>query len=130
MAKIVLVWNEHPTEVVAGYHCRAVAKLLRGMGHEVIVEKIPAKETNYGIITHDHEKPKSAFEKLAQLKISIEVAREAAEKHDAFAFNFHASPPDVQGNSMQLSPDDFKIGESRPTESRENKYLGPEGPSF
>ena len=29
MAKVVLVWNEHPTEVVAGFHCRKVAEILK-----------------------------------------------------------------------------------------------------
>ncbi len=49
MAKVVLIWNEHPTEVVAGFHAREVAEILRRppYNHEVIVEKIPTRETNY-----------------------------------------------------------------------------------
>ncbi len=52
MARVVLVWNEHPTEVVAGYHARKVARILKEKyGHEVILDKIPVSETNYGALS-------------------------------------------------------------------------------
>ena len=121
MAKVVLVWNEHPTEVVAGFHCRKVAKLLREMGHEVIVEKIPARKTNYGIVSH--ENPKQAFDRLAALKTSLEVARDSAQKNDAFAFNFHASIPETLGQSTKKVPSEFQTGEYNLTKINESKEI-------
>ena len=51
MARVVIVWNEHPTEVVGGFHARKVAEILRNkFNHEVIMEKIPRQETNYEIL--------------------------------------------------------------------------------
>ena len=65
MAKVVLVWNEHPTEVVAGYHARKVAQILKEKyGHEVIMEKVRVAETNYGL--YRTIRPFSIFEKILQ----------------------------------------------------------------
>lgn len=46
MARIVILWNEHPTETLAGYHARKVMRLLKDYGHEVIQEKIPFRACN------------------------------------------------------------------------------------
>lgn len=87
MAKVVLVWNEHPTEVIAGHHCRQVAKILRKMGHEVIVKKIAARDTIYGTVRHDNYA--AAGKKLLNTKPTAEITEEFATKFNAMAFNFH-----------------------------------------
>ncbi len=105
-----MVWNEHPTEVVAGFHCRAVAKLLRGMGHEVIVEKIPAKETIYGMARSGT--PQEAYEKLLANQENINrIPNKVAAKHKAAVFNFHSSPPLAMGKSEKLDPKEFRVSE-------------------
>ncbi|MFH0714093.1 MAG: hypothetical protein V1722_00430 [Candidatus Micrarchaeota archaeon] len=115
MAKVVLVWNEHPTEVVAGFHARKVAEILREKyGHEVILEKIPVSETNYGII-RDEPSPKVAAERLAKLKGSSLIAEDYARKYGAPAFNFHASPTMAQGQSGRKPAWRFKVGKTDPT---------------
>ena len=92
MAKVVLVWNEHPTEVVAGFHARKVAKILKEKyGHEVVMEKIPVAETNYGTIT-SRKRPKKRVDALEKLRPSLNIARQLSAKHDAITFNFHCSP--------------------------------------
>ncbi len=109
MAKVVLVWNEHPTEVVAGFHARRVAKILREKyGHEVIVEKIPPGETNYGIVRR--ENPKQAAKKLAKLPSSFSITARYAKKHDTFAFNFHASIVSQLGDANAMAPEHFRVG--------------------
>ena len=116
MAKVVLVWNEHPTEVVAGFHCRKVAEILKKKyGHEVVIEKIPAKETNYGIVTKEPDK-KTALQKLNDLKHSIDIAKEYADKHNTFAFNFHASPTTAFEKATIKSPKKFQVGQRHPQE--------------
>lgn len=109
MAKVVLVWNEHPTEVVAGFHARKVAQLLRKRGHEVVVEKIPVSETNYGIVRASANSAELT-KRLRKLTHSLEIARRFKEKHKAFAFNFHASKASVLGEAAKKQPDEFTIG--------------------
>ncbi len=119
MAKVVLVWNEHPTEVVAGYHARKVAKILKEKyGHEVILEKIPVRETNYGIVRRVGKgvEPKRAAQELVDLEISLEKAAKAARKHQTPAFNFHASEHTELGNASTARPEHFNVEEVNPHE--------------
>ncbi len=110
MAKVVLVWNEHPTEVVAGFHARKVARILREKyGHEVIMEKIPARETNYGIVQRNI--PRRAIVQLSTLSDSYEWAKMKAEKHGATAFNFHASEPELMCEAAKRHVTKFRVGE-------------------
>ncbi len=110
--KVVLVWNEHPTEVVAGHHARKVAEILRrDYGHEVVMEKIPVRKTDYGILMR--ESAANAREKLKKLDYSSTIAARYARKHKAFAFNFHASKAEAMGQSETMAPHDFRVGEQR-----------------
>ncbi len=111
MAKVVLVWNEHPTEVVAGFHARKVANILREKyGHEVVVEKTPVGKTIYGMARAGT--PKEAFETLLKdFKIKDRISDEAATKHLAPVFNFHSSSPSVMGQAQERNPDEFNVME-------------------
>ncbi len=113
MAKVVIVWNEHPTEVVAGFHARKVAKILKERyGHEVIVEKIPPGETNYGIVQRVSRKTATSVAKqLAMLPSSGEVAERYSDAHNAFAFNFHASEASRMHAARFKEPEAFEVGE-------------------
>ncbi len=92
MAKIVIVLGEHPTEVVAAFHARKVAKILREKyGHDVIVEKVPLEETNYGIVRKvpvgkgklSASEAKKAVIKLISLKDSPGLTESALARHCA-----------------------------------------------
>lgn len=107
MAKVVIAWNEHPTEVIAGFHARKVAEILREQGHEVILHKFPVKETNYGIVAKN--RPKKALRKLLLMTDSFERAQALAIKHGAFVFNFHASAPGCYGTPASKEVKDFEI---------------------
>ncbi len=126
MAKVVLVWNEHPTEVIAGYHARKVAEILKEKyGHEVIVEKIPARKTNYGIVskvssTADAE---TALDKLSKLKPSFTRGREFSKKHGAATFNFHCSRSIGMGQARQKPLKKFKVGFENPREHKIGGFL-------
>ncbi|MFH0714094.1 MAG: hypothetical protein V1722_00435 [Candidatus Micrarchaeota archaeon] len=112
MAKVVLVWNEHPTEVVAGFHARKVAAILREKyGHEVVLEKIPVKETNYGIATalDSGTSALNIAAKIDKLKPSIQRARELAEKHSAVVFNFHAAESARMADADKKEPKEFRV---------------------
>ncbi len=120
MAKVVLVWNEHPTEVVAGFHARKVAEILRRKyKHRVIIEKVSPRETNYGILKTVEQPPRQIARALAELKTSAEIAKKFEAKHKAPAFNFHASGPHQMGNAREKSPNEFQLGEVDP----ENHYF-------
>ena len=122
MAKVVLVWNEHPTEVVAGFHARKVATILRKKyGHEVVMEKIPVKETVHGILRR--ESTKIAVKKLIEARDSEEFAREAVLKHKTCAFNFHASDEKIMGQAINRKPSDFRIGEFSLSDTRNNTEI-------
>lgn len=111
MAKVVLVWNEHPTEVVAGFHARKVAQILREKyGHEVVMEKIPVAETNYGIVSRT-KNPRTVQKRLSNLKSSIEIAQEIEAKHNLPAFNFHCSEASGMGKAIERNPKDFELEE-------------------
>jgi len=114
MAKVVLIWNEHPTEVVAGFHARKVAEILRGKKyrHKVIVKKVPVAETNYGIVRK--YSPIEAVQQLIELKDSYEFAQEAARENKAICFNFHASSPSIMGAAAWQKPGNFEVGEFSP----------------
>ncbi len=110
MAKVVLVWNEHPTEVVAGFHARKVARILREKyGHTVVLKKTPAKETNYGIVSR--LKPNDAVDALRHIVTlsSEEKARSAGLRHKALAFNFHCSPDFKFKQAQERRADEFRI---------------------
>ncbi|MFH0713127.1 MAG: hypothetical protein V1722_00545 [Candidatus Micrarchaeota archaeon] len=120
MAKVVLVWNEHPTEVVAGFHARKVAQILREKyGHEVVVEKIPAAETNYGIARKIPTSRKKAstkvaiqaiLQRLGQRDSTLKLTQKMALKHNAMAFNFHASGALALGEALIRRASAFRIG--------------------
>ncbi|MFH0713904.1 MAG: hypothetical protein V1722_04665 [Candidatus Micrarchaeota archaeon] len=111
MAKVVLVWNEHPTEVVAGYHARKVADILRKKyGHEVMVEKVPFKKTNTGIVAHNS--PAKAVNALRVLTSSRGVTAQFSKKHAAPAFNFHTSSQKSFEQSEKRKPENFRVGNS------------------
>ncbi len=121
--RVVIVWNEHPTEVVAGFHARKVAKILRDKyGHEVVMEKIPVKETNYGIITI-RNRPKKRVEALKKLKTSLHIAHQLSAKHGAITFNFHCSPA-KSFNRYQIDkdPEEFTVGETEISEYIPNEF--------
>lgn len=116
MAKVVLVWNEHPTEVVAGLHARKVAKILREKyGHEVVVKKIPAKETIYGVLDI-RDSAKAAWH-IRNRRSSLDITKEIAERHHAPAFNFHATSAIKVAEANKYKPDKFRIGEKELAES-------------
>ncbi len=104
MAKVVLVWNEHPTEVVAGFHARKVTKILRDhYKHRVVLKRIPVAETNYGIV-------EQTANRLASLKNSFERARIASRRYGAPSFNFHSSDYRLFKGAEQNAPEAFKVG--------------------
>ncbi len=110
MTRVLLVWNEHPAEVVAGFHARKVAKLLREKyGHEVVLKKTPAKETNYGIVSRLN--PIDAVEALRRIVgfSSEEKARSRGLEHNAFAFNFHCSPDFKFKQAQERRADEFQV---------------------
>ncbi|MFH0714068.1 MAG: hypothetical protein V1722_00305 [Candidatus Micrarchaeota archaeon] len=109
MAKVVLVWNEHPTEVIAGHHCRQVAKLLREMGHEVIVKKIAARDTIYGTVQHDNYA--AAGKKLLNTKPTAEITEEFAKNFNAITFNFHGYAATALRRYRAKKPERLKIKE-------------------
>lgn len=95
--RIVIAWNEHPSESpVAGLHARRVANLLvkeHGDKYEVIVHKIPFKETNMGIVRDQELSEDEAKAKLSKLLESMSVSKQLSKWYgSAFVFNFHASP--------------------------------------
>ncbi len=109
MAKIVIVWNEHPTEVVAGFHARKVAKILKEKyGHEVQVKKLPVKESNYGITRDEKIIAREAVTRLKQLPNSIE--RYKSTEPAAFVFNFHNSGALIMGQARKRKLSQFRIG--------------------
>ncbi len=125
MAKVILIWNEHPTEVVAGFHARKVARILREKyGHEVVLEKVPVAETNYGIVSgiKSKDSARKTLDALAKLKPSIARAAQAAQRHRAVAFNFHASNDTCMGNATHLAPEDFSVELSRLEDKKRQWY--------
>ena len=108
MAKVVLVWNEHPSEgPVTGHHVRAVAKILRSYGHEVIVEKIPTAETIWGALNHGT--PAQSVRRLLEIPFTEDVTNKFGIKHGCTVYNFHSSNPNVLGNSKSLESKDFRV---------------------
>jgi len=113
MAKVVLVWNEHPTETVAGHHARNCAKLLRAMGHEVILEKNPVNKTAFGIAREGT--PRQAANRLKDEILKGTFAPGAVlekyhNKHDATVFSFHSASPEVLGKAETAEAKDFDVG--------------------
>ncbi|MFA5246832.1 MAG: hypothetical protein WC408_02995 [Candidatus Micrarchaeia archaeon] len=113
MAKVVLVWNEHPLETVAGHHARKCADILRTLGHEVVLEKTPVAKTTYGIIRD--QTPRQAAKTLAEKdgKGCFDLGgslRKYSKKHDAPVFSFHSSSPEILGYSEKNEPKKFKTG--------------------
>lgn len=91
MAKALIIWNEHPGEVVAGLHARRVTKILKEKyGHDVKIEKIPYAKTNFAMV-RKNTNPKQLLEEINKLPDSAEVAKHYAKKHDRLTFNFHSS---------------------------------------
>lgn len=112
MSRIVLVWNEHPTEVLAGYHARKAAQLLRKKGHEVIVEKIPVSQTPFGILreiklgmgSETERLVREAAVKLLNVKSSEEITDELKARRKAdFCFNFHTTSTHVSSPVEKIS---------------------------
>ncbi|MFA5246750.1 MAG: hypothetical protein WC408_02545 [Candidatus Micrarchaeia archaeon] len=111
MAKVVIAWNQHPTENLAGIHARRCAELLKQMGHKVFVEKIPVDKTNYGAARKGTPKQAAkALKKIAQDNATSAMLRKLAKKHNAIAFSFHASTPQALGNSDETHPKQFNVG--------------------
>ncbi len=111
--RVVLVWNEHPTEVVAGFHARKVARILRERyGHNVVMKKIPTRETNYGIVKQARDRLTSAkaARRLASLRNSFERARIASRRYGAPSFSFHVSNYRVFKGAEQKTPRVFRVG--------------------
>lgn len=108
MARIVIVFNEHPTERIAYYHARKVADILeRRYGHEVVRKPIPTKDTNLGLLMCEPEE--GLARKLFERKNSDKIALEAAEKHGGQAFNFHSSACEGMGEAVQRTPEKFRV---------------------
>ncbi|MDP3741967.1 MAG: hypothetical protein Q8R15_01495 [Candidatus Micrarchaeota archaeon] len=110
MAKVVLVWNEHPTEVVAGFHARKVAKILREQyGHDVKISKIPVKTTSYGIL-HDQDTPlQDRLTHLVSHFTSEELTNYFAKKTGMLIFNFHSTEAARMAEATIRKPHDFRI---------------------
>ena len=130
MAKVVLVWNEHPTEVVAGYHCRAVAEILRKRyGHKVVIKKIPVGKTYYGIVSKvsNAEEAAIAANKLRKLKPSIERAQAFSKTYNAPVFNFHCSDRTVMGEAAKRTVSKFRIGKPDERKDKFHSEIGLHG---
>ncbi len=109
MAKVILVWNEHPTEVVAGYHARKVAEILRRVyRHKVVRVRIPENRTHNGILAN--KLSKNTITRLLKLE-ATDVTKEHSEKHHAITFNFHASPANGMGRATLDHPNNFRVVE-------------------
>ncbi|MFA5246833.1 MAG: hypothetical protein WC408_03000 [Candidatus Micrarchaeia archaeon] len=111
MAKVVLLWNEHPNENLAGYHARRCAKLLKDMGHEVILEKLPYKDTVQAKMLAGT--PKQAAEALwkehGRNCSGDLLVREYETKHGAPVFSFHTTGHDMWGEPEDIPPEKFKV---------------------
>lgn len=94
MAKISLIFNEHPQEVVAGHHARLVAKALKEKyGDEVFIAKIPVEETAFGIVCRALKNEFSDDETRHKVRFRP-TSMALAERHarnGGFVFNFHSS---------------------------------------
>ncbi len=112
--KAMLIWNEHPTEIVAGVHARRVAVELRRLGHTVRLFKIPAKHTIYGQL-RDKSKPvrQRLIEMARQNMSSVSIAKNFAKEFEIPVFNFHASESYRLGQSTKRKPHEFRIDRKR-----------------
>ncbi|MCX6767958.1 MAG: hypothetical protein NTY90_04510 [Candidatus Micrarchaeota archaeon] len=100
MARIAIIANEHPNEVVAQHHARKVAEILREAGHDVVYYKHPFEKTALGIASKAKELgPNQVEERKKLVKVtkeiprSLDLAQEVRKKAGAdYAYNFHATP--------------------------------------
>jgi hypothetical protein len=111
MAKVVLLWNEHPSENVGGYHARRCAELLRKKGHEVVIEKVPFTDTIHGKLLAGT--PRQAAEAFAQEHVrnlsNRRLIAEYEKKHGAPVFSFHTTPCDAWGEPSNTPPEKFNV---------------------
>lgn len=108
MAKVVLLWNEHSNENLAGYHARRCATLLKEMGHEVVVEKVPYKETIQAKLLAGT--PKEAAKAILDYEKNQDASpliQRYEKKHNAPVFSFHTSHLQTMGKSEDLPPERF-----------------------
>jgi len=131
MEKVVLLWNEHSNENLAGYHARRCAALLRKMGHEVVVEKVPYKDTIQAkLLAGTPKEAANAILEYEKNQQNAPLIQRYEKKHRAPVFSFHTSHLKAMGKSEDLSPEAYK---TKITESGildcEIGFL-PEGKSF
>ncbi len=111
MARVVLVWNEHPNEVVAGFHARKVAEILRRKyRHEVTLVKLPFSRSEYAVL-----RGKTPLQhRLVQLarydsSSSYAIAKDLAKKHGVPVFNFHSTPAENMAQANKRKPRSFRL---------------------
>ena len=111
MAKVVLMWNEHPHETVGGYHARRCAKLLKDMGHDVVVEKVPFKDTLHGrFLAGTPRQAAEAFAHEHARNMSNDpLIGEYERKHGATVFSFHTTACNEWGEPSDTPPEKFKV---------------------
>ncbi|MFH0713048.1 MAG: hypothetical protein V1722_00150 [Candidatus Micrarchaeota archaeon] len=113
MAEVTFIIGEHPTEVVASYHARKVAEILRReYGHKVIFEKVPLHTTSYGKLREDRPM-KETLLKLAREPLNSNLlAQQAALAFGTPVVNFHSTPANKMGKATTKQPRDFNVGKA------------------
>ncbi|MFH0713051.1 MAG: hypothetical protein V1722_00165 [Candidatus Micrarchaeota archaeon] len=127
MARAVLLWNEHPTEVVAGVHCRRVAAILRRKyGHDILTIKLPPQYTIFGLLRNEKMTPEEKALELMNLATgggSVGIVRDTAKKARCPVFNFHASQDTAFRHARRKEPPEFQIGRRMPQDRQMEKEL-------
>ncbi len=110
MAKCVILWGEHPTEVVAQHHARQVARILREKyGHDVRLEKLPFIFTHYNLVRDPSTEPRKKLELLSEWLDSDTITRAVARQHQMPVFNFHCTPAEHMAEAERKTPEKFKL---------------------
>ncbi len=111
MAVVVLLWNEHPTEVVAGFHARKVAKILEERyGHYVEVMKIPFGASSYAELRLPGKTLRQKLLILAnRFGETRSITEHVARKIGIAVFNFHSSDARVMAQARKRKPHEFRI---------------------
>ncbi|MEW5955217.1 MAG: hypothetical protein AB1626_01625 [Candidatus Micrarchaeota archaeon] len=111
MARATIVWNEHPTEVVAGFHARKVAEILRERyGHDVRLRKLPYDISSHGILRDRRTPLEQRLLHLAKEHHgTYGLTQYLAGKERRPVFNFHASPAAYMAEAEQREPQEFRV---------------------
>ena len=124
MAKVVIIWNEHPHEVVAGFHARKVARILKEKyGHEITLHKMPYNKSNTSILQQGTlTNLRQTAIKLKEMQGTKDKTREIALKHDSWAFNFHCSPTYAFDDAENTVPEDFQTKKSLYSDEKGERF--------